>query len=221
MAPGRHGRYRVAPDGMADVFVSYSRRDRGFVDRLNAALEEGGRDVWVDWDDIPPTADWLAQIHTGIEEANALVFVISPDSITSEVCAKELEVAETLNKRIVPLLLREIDHARAPEAVGRHNWIFFNDPERFDDALETLVQALDTDLDHVSAHTRWLIAAQRWDREDRDRSLLIRGSELTAAEAWLNRASTDEMRPPPLPLHAEFVRAAWRSSSRSRWRSWP
>ncbi len=199
---------------MADAFVSYSRRDQEFVSRLFAALEDRDRDVWVDWDDIPPTADWLAQIRTGIEEANALIFVISPDSVASEVCVTELGVAEELNKRIVPLLLRAADGAPVPEAVARHNWIFFDDPERFETGVETLIEALDTDLEHVNAHTRLLIAAQRWDREDRNRSLLIRGTELAAAEAWLDTASTEDKQPAPLPLQAEFVRASREATAR-------
>ena len=199
---------------MADVFVSYSRRDQEFVSRLVQALEARGRDVWVDWDDIPPTADWLAQIRAGIEEANDLIFVISPDSIASEVCASELAVADELNKRIVPLLVRDVESKDAPEAVGRHNWIFFDDPEKFDESVETLVGALDTDLDHVNAHTRLLVAAQRWEREDRNRSLLIRGTELNAAEAWLDAASAEKKQPAPLPLQAEFVRASRQATER-------
>jgi WD40 repeat protein len=199
---------------MADAFVSYSRRDRGFVDRLFKALEGRGRDLWVDWEDIPPTADWQAQIRTGIEEANDFIFVVSPDSIASEVCATELGIAEELNKRIVPLLVREVDPSAAPPAVARANWIFFDDAERFDAAVETLIDALDTDLDYVNAHTRLLVAAERWQREERDRSLLIRGSELTAATAWLDAATTGDRRPEPLTLQAEFVRASREATAR-------
>jgi hypothetical protein len=36
------------------VFVSYSRSDREFVRMLVDALIVRGKDVWVDWDDIPP-----------------------------------------------------------------------------------------------------------------------------------------------------------------------
>jgi hypothetical protein len=49
----------------AAVFVSYSRMDEGFVRRLDAALRERGMNVWVDWDDIPATADCRARIFTG------------------------------------------------------------------------------------------------------------------------------------------------------------
>ena len=38
---------------MADVFVSYSRKDGAFVHALYDVLAAAGRDVWVDWEDIP------------------------------------------------------------------------------------------------------------------------------------------------------------------------
>jgi hypothetical protein len=37
---------------MADVFISYSRRDSEFVTRLSAALQDRGKDVWVDTEGI-------------------------------------------------------------------------------------------------------------------------------------------------------------------------
>jgi hypothetical protein len=52
---------------MADVFISYSRKDTDFVRRLHEALGERNRDTWVDWEDIPPTAEWLEEIYSAIE----------------------------------------------------------------------------------------------------------------------------------------------------------
>ena len=34
---------------MADVFISYSRKDSDFVHKLDNALRQENRDVWVDW----------------------------------------------------------------------------------------------------------------------------------------------------------------------------
>ncbi|MBV9465035.1 MAG: toll/interleukin-1 receptor domain-containing protein, partial [Solirubrobacterales bacterium] len=40
---------------MTAVFISYSRRDQGFVKRLHDALKSRQYEVWVDWEDIPPS----------------------------------------------------------------------------------------------------------------------------------------------------------------------
>ena len=65
---------------MSDVFISYSRRDIDFVRHLFDQLKARDREAWADWQDIPPTADWLAEIYSGIEAADTFLFVISPDS---------------------------------------------------------------------------------------------------------------------------------------------
>jgi hypothetical protein len=59
---------------VADIFISYSRKDQNFVHRLADALEARDKDVWVDFQDIPPTSEWLKEIYAGIEEADNVVF---------------------------------------------------------------------------------------------------------------------------------------------------
>ncbi len=93
---------------MADVFISYSRKDKEFVRQLHEALAAHNRDTWVDWEDIPPTAQWWTEICAGIEAADTFVFVISPDAARSKPCFDELEHATKNNKRIVPLLRHEV-----------------------------------------------------------------------------------------------------------------
>ena len=51
---------------MSDVFISYSRRDIDFVRHLFDQLTARDREPWADWQDIPPTADWLAEIYKRI-----------------------------------------------------------------------------------------------------------------------------------------------------------
>ena len=65
---------------MSDVFISYSRRDIDFVRHLFDQLTARDREAWADWQDIPSTADWLAEIYRGIEAANTFLFVINLDA---------------------------------------------------------------------------------------------------------------------------------------------
>src|SRR3712207_6351894 len=44
---------------VSEVFISYAPADRDFVRRVHDALEASGRRAWIDWRDIPPTADWI------------------------------------------------------------------------------------------------------------------------------------------------------------------
>src|SRR5262245_59076894 len=94
---------------VSDVFISYSRTDQSFVRHLVAALQAAGRNVWVDWNDILPSAKWHEEINAAIDDADAFVFVISPDSLSSQTCSLELAHALDARKRIIPLLHREVD----------------------------------------------------------------------------------------------------------------
>ncbi len=67
---------------MADIFISYSRTDRGRVAPLVAALEAQGWSVW--WDpEITPGDEFDALISAELESARAVVVVWSPLSVDS------------------------------------------------------------------------------------------------------------------------------------------
>ena len=61
---------------MAQVFISYSRKDKDFVRQLSDALIAQKREAWVDWKDIPLTAEWQQEILSNIEAAENFVFVM-------------------------------------------------------------------------------------------------------------------------------------------------
>jgi WD40 repeat protein len=191
---------------MADVFISYSRKDKDFVARLQAALEEHEREPWLDTKDIPPTAEWLQEIYGAIEKADSFVFVISPEVLTSKVCQLELAHAVKLHKRLIPVVRRDVAPKDVPDILARLNWVFCRQDDDFPQALQTVLTAMATDLDHVRAHTRLLLKALEWEGRGRDKSLLLRGGELQRAEAWL--ADIGDREPRPTPLMLQFAGAS-------------
>lgn len=189
-----------------DIFISYSRRDKDFVRQLWEAIERANQHAWVDWDDIPPTADWRQEIYLGIEAANNFVFVISPHSISSVVCAEELVHAIAQGKRLVPIVRQEVDYQAVHPELAKLNWIFFREQDDFDRAFQTLIEAIEIDLSYVRSHTRLLVRAREWENEKRDRSFLLRGSDLEAAEQWLRQSATKH--PQSTALHREYINAS-------------
>ncbi|MDZ8082431.1 MAG: TIR domain-containing protein, partial [Nostoc sp. DcaGUA01] len=178
---------------MSDVFISYSRRDKEFVVVLQDALKAHNCETWVDWKDIPLTADWWAEIQAGIEATNTFVFVITPDSVVSKVCNQEIDHAVKNNKRLVPIVRREgFDMERVNPALAKHNWLFFRQEDDFNTVFRKLIQAIDTNLEYVKAHTRLLVRALEWENKGRNDSFLLRGSDLQEAEQWLATSATEE-----------------------------
>ncbi len=196
------------------VFISYSRRDKEFVRRLVDNFNARGRDVWIDWEDIPPTADWRSEIWDGIDNADDFVFVISPDSVASEVCGEELAHAIERNKRLIPLLWRDVDnYDDIHPKLQSHNWVIFKDAD-FDTTFSKLLEALDTDLGHARAHTRLLTKSLDWEKRGRSKSLLLRGDELEAYyQWWLNGINKE---PTPTALQGEYIQASRKASENRR-----
>jgi WD40 repeat protein len=198
-----------------DIFISYAREDQSFVRRLHDVLIQRGIEPWVDWEDIPPSAEWMEEIRAAIDSAESFVYVLSPHSASSPVCREEADHAGSRGKRIVPLVRLEVDPEETPAPVAAHNWIFFRDADDFAASTELLVRALTTDLDWVRTHTRLLVRAREWRAVGGDRSFLLRGKDLETAERWLSGAS-ERVEPRPTPLHSDYILQSRRAASRSQ-----
>jgi hypothetical protein len=187
-----------------DVFISYSRKDKAFVEALAAAFQQRDRDPWVDWDDIRKGEEWWAAIQRGIEAADTFVFVLSPDSVASAVCRDEVEHAAKHNKRFLPIVWREgFEMQRVHPAISSHNWLFFRETDDFDRAFTELLEAMETDLDYVRAHTRLLVRAIEWQQKGRDDSYLLRGNDLQDSAQWLTLGVGKT--PQPTVLQSDYI----------------
>ncbi len=197
---------------MSTVFVSYSRKDKEFVKKLHQAFSEVQRDVWVDWKNIPPNADWRHEIQQGIIASDIFLFVLSPDSVASYECGVEIAQAIKHNKRLIPIVYREVDYEAVHPRLAALNWIFLREEDDFNIGFQKLIQAIDTDLDGVRTHTRLLQRAIEWDSKKRDRCFLLRGNDLKEAREWLDRAS--DKQPLPTALHEQYINASAKAQAK-------
>jgi GTPase SAR1 family protein len=174
---------------MADVFISYSRRDTEFVQVLHEALKSTQYDAWIDWQDIAPTTEWWKEIELGIETAHTFIFVISKGSVESEYCRKEVDHALKHGKRLIPVLrCRDFERGNLHPKLRQRQWVSFNSEDNFDAAFAKLVDAIETDIENEKKHTRLAIKAIEWEQDGKNSSLLLRGSELEQVERWLQQS---------------------------------
>jgi formylglycine-generating enzyme required for sulfatase activity len=167
------------------VFVSYSRKDMAFADKLEAALKARSFEVLIDRQEIYAFEDWWKRIQALIGRADTVVFVLSPDAVKSDVALKEVAYAASLNKRFAPIVCRRVDDAAVPEALRRLNFIFFDEPEQFEASADRLAEALQTDIAWIRRHTEFGDTAHRWVVAGRPGGMLLRSPVLDQAEAWL------------------------------------
>jgi formylglycine-generating enzyme required for sulfatase activity len=185
----------------ARIFISYSRKDMAFADRLEAALKARGFETLIDRTEIYAFEDWWKRIQTLIGRADTIVFVLSPDAVASDVALKEVGHAATLNKRFAPIVCRQVEAGAVPEAVRRLNFIFFDDPARFEASADQLAQALQTDIGWIRQHTEYGEAARRWSAAGNPAGLLLRSPALDLAEHWIT------LRPRGAPAPTEETQA--------------
>jgi hypothetical protein len=119
------------------AFFSYSRVDSKFALKLAKDLRNAGIDLWIDQLDIKPGSHWDSSIETGLNAANSMLIILSPDSIASNNVMDEVSFGLESGKRIIPILLRECN---TPFRLRRLQRIDFTGDynEGFNQLLDTL-----------------------------------------------------------------------------------
>lgn len=200
-----------AEDDRIRVFLSYSRKDLDFVVWLSSALQRHG--CLTDFDrstedpgnvtaGISAEDAWWTRLEEMITSAEVIVFVVSPDSVKSKVCDEEIAFSQGMGKRIIPVLCRSIDFAKAPPRLSALN-VKINfaegDMDQVADSLLELTAAIHLDVKWFRTAARLASIAAHWDAAARTSDRLLRGAELLETEAWAAR------RPVSAPQHAVII----------------
>lgn len=105
------------------VFISYSDKDKALVRKVVKGLEQAGLDVWDAEREILPGDNWAEKIAQGLKESEALVVLLSPDSIDSKQLEWTVHYAlgnKSYDQRLIPVLVGP------PEKIPKDKipWIF-------------------------------------------------------------------------------------------------
>ena len=129
---------------MNRVFVSYSRRNRTFAERLARDLSDAGLDVWVDFRQIHAGEMWEQEIYRGIERSDMVIVCLSPDAVRSEWVQREANTARELDKIILPVMaidsLAELQQEPALQWMLKIHFIIFEN--NYETAFPELLRAL-------------------------------------------------------------------------------
>jgi formylglycine-generating enzyme required for sulfatase activity len=100
------------------VFVSYARVDQAYCSRVIKPLEHF--DVWYD-QRMEPGAHWWKEILDRLYWADVMVYLLSPDSVTSPYCLKEFEIAQQRGIPVLPVLIDGT--TKLPKEIGKYHYI--------------------------------------------------------------------------------------------------
>ena len=197
---------------MTQVFLCHAAADQAVADRVGRTLMRQAIALWRRQTDLQKTsADPQESIDRGIEQADNLVFMLSPAALRSPDCQRELEHAVNLNKRVITLL---IESPKA-EVSALHKRILidfraYQEAAKYSLAANNLLKVLNQDAPHYQQHKSLLVQALKWRRQDQNPSILLRGYNLNYFEAWL-KVAQQRQDYPPTPLQVEFLEASARN----------
>lgn len=110
------------------VFISHAETDAKTALRLATALREVGLDPFVAEDEMYPGDNWAEVIGRGLAEAEAMIVLLSPESLRSRWVRNEISHAlgeQRFEHRLLPLVLGSRDDLPAdlvPWPLHRMQW---------------------------------------------------------------------------------------------------
>lgn len=144
------------------VFISHAHEDQNAASRIRAVLTEKGFDVWDPDRQILPGSNWLVETGQALEKADAVVFLLSPDSSRS---ALRYEVEYVISR---PKYENRVIPVRLSHEGGKFPWILdkMSVIDASNEAPEKVAQSIATRL--KSATARKSPAAKRTARSTRE-----------------------------------------------------
>jgi hypothetical protein len=113
---------RVDP---ASAFLSYSRADKPLAHELGHALAQRGVKVWIDELELRSGDSIIERVAQAIADGDFLVAIVSPDSIKSAWCQRELALAATkgIKQKSIVVLPVRYRNATMPAALADRFWL--------------------------------------------------------------------------------------------------
>lgn len=125
-----------------DIFITYSRRDKEFVDKLHYFLKKSGHDAWIDFEDIPHGSSWEREIIKAIDSCTYVLIIVSNNYLKSEQCAREAVYFNARKKKIIPLIITEPNYEKIPYWISSKNFIFFTEEYSFEGSFRNLLKTI-------------------------------------------------------------------------------
>ena len=110
------------------IFVSYAHRDAEAVYQVLYELQDRGYRLWYD-DGIAPGSEWPEDIARHLDAAEMVIAFITPNSMQSQNCRREINFSLSREKHFLSILLEPTDmplgmqmQLSAQQSIVRHNY---------------------------------------------------------------------------------------------------
>ncbi|MGV1036588.1 MAG: toll/interleukin-1 receptor domain-containing protein [Candidatus Nanopelagicales bacterium] len=93
------------------IFISHVEENQATSEAIVRGLQSAGYEAWSYELSSVPGPTYLLQVMNAIEQASAVILVISPQALGSHQVAREIEAAHELDRPIIPVL-QDITHEK-------------------------------------------------------------------------------------------------------------
>ena len=139
---------------MYDVFISYSSKDKTYVDAIVHTLEEYGIRCWIAYRDATPGEKYAASIISAIRSTKIFLLIFSRNSKSSTHVKNEINFATKVGTIIIPLRIEEaIPDDSLEYYLGATHWL-----EALTKPLQNHILRLKDTIKHTLAHNNEKVA---------------------------------------------------------------
>jgi hypothetical protein len=141
------------------MFLSYSPEDEAFARRFAADLRRQRTRVWLSTEQLRPGQQQEPQIAEAIRVSDAVVLLLSPTALSSRSVMREIEQAQRIEKRIIPLRYGQVDILPAELALLKSVDIVSNYKDGVLELIEELYNLVDFSMQGQQASGISLLAS--------------------------------------------------------------
>ena len=130
------------------VFISHSDTDSPLAARVSKALRKAGLPVWDPQVHILPGDNWPAEVGRALEESDAMVVLLTPNSVRSPQVRAEISYAlgsMSYTNRLIPVAVggrEQLPASEIPWIIRTLPWVDLPNPGSGDPEVKPIADAL-------------------------------------------------------------------------------
>ncbi len=134
------------PSGRSNIFLCFAPEEAVFAQSLDESLRKRRRVSAINWSNVNQSVSLGRDVLERIEAAETFIFIVSPSSVSSDVCRRQLDLAVKLKKAIVPVVRREISTKDTPASLAGLTPIDYREESDQTKAFEAIIAAANSNL---------------------------------------------------------------------------
>ncbi|KGJ87953.1 TIR domain-containing protein [Colwellia psychrerythraea] len=189
-----------------DIYICFSQEDNNFVRRLSRRLRELNKTSYGYYVATTDSDEVSEAVKNEIANAKFVFFIVPRQAC--KVVSSWLAAAENLGKHIIPLRLERFSNLNYAAEYQKYHAQTIVVDELLEFSMAEIVNALNTNDEHLESHRYWLQKKQLWQQNNSNSEFLLGSKESLFASKWLETAISHDHEPAPTGTQVEFINAS-------------